>query len=154
MKCIGQDRMVLLSSAGGAVNGMTVAWGGFGVMLGEPCIFFAVRPSRFTYQLTEAGVDVSLCTLSKEHAGALTYLGTRSGRDGDKLSAVGLSPLRMPCGGYGIAEARLVITARKIYSHAMMSEEIHDPALVSKWYSREGLHKLYIAAVKRIYLAE
>ena len=154
MRLIGQERMLLLASAGGAVNGMTVAWGCFGVMWGEPCISFAVRPSRFSYHLTEAGDTVSLCALGAEKSAALAYFGTHSGREGDKFAAMGLSPITMPCGGVGVVEAELVITARKKYAHTIQEGDICDPALISRWYGREGFHKLYVAAVQGIYVKE
>ena len=154
MALIGRERMLLLAAAGGAINGMTVAWGGFGVMWGEPCVYFAIRPSRFTYHLTEVGEDVSLCTLGVDHAAALTHFGTHSGRDGDKFAATGLKPMKMPCGGVGVREAELVITAKKRYAHAMTEGEFFDPALLTRWYAREGFHKLYVAAVQGIYIKE
>lgn len=154
MGLIGRERMLLLASAGGAVNGMTIAWGGFGVMWGEPCVFFAVRPSRFTYLFTESGEDLSLCALAEDRAAALTYFGTHSGRDGDKFAATGLTLVRMPCGGVGVGEARLVITAQKRYAHAMSEGDFYAPATLSRWYGREEFHKLYVAAVKGIYITE
>jgi flavin reductase (DIM6/NTAB) family NADH-FMN oxidoreductase RutF len=104
--------------------------------------------------LTEAGENVSLCALSEGNAEALTYFGTHSGREGNKFAATGLTPLTMPCGGVGVREARLVITARKVYSHAMQEGEFSDLSLISRWYAREGFHTLYMAAVRGIYLAE
>lgn len=154
MGLIGRERMLLLAGAGGTINGMTVAWGGFGVMWGEPCVYFAVRPTRFTYQLTEAGEDVSLCALGADQTAALTYFGTHSGREGDKFAAIGLNPIKMPCGGIGVEEAELVISAKKKYSHAMAAGDFCDPSLLSRWYNGEGFHTLYVAAVQGLYTKE
>ena len=151
---IGRDKMILLASAGGVVNGMTVAWGGFGVMWGEPCIHFAIRPSRFTHHLAEAGESFALCSLPKERAAALTYFGTHSGREGDKFSSAGITPITMPCGGAGICEASLVITARKMLAHTISTKDFFDPEVFRKWYPTGDLHTLYFAKVSAIYIAD
>ena len=153
MGLIGRERMLLLATAGGTVNGMTVAWGGLGVMWGMPCVYYAIRPSRFTHQLTEAGECVSLCALQAAYTEALTYFGTHSGREGDKFKAAGLNPITMPCGGVGVSGARLIVTAKKVFSHAISAGEIKN-VIYDRWYKDEDLHTMYVAAVQAIYLAE
>ena len=99
---VGKQKMLLSASDAHATNVMTVAWGGFGVMWGTPCAFFAIRPSRYTYTLAEAGEHFALMSLSAGYDGALSYCGTHSGREGDKLAAAGLTPLTLPSGALAV----------------------------------------------------
>ena len=66
---VGKQKMLLSASDAHATNVMTVAWGGLGVMWGTPCAFFAIRPSRYTYTLAEAGEHFALMSLSAGYDG-------------------------------------------------------------------------------------
>ena len=152
MRLIARGRLLLLSRAGERQNGMAVAWGTLGVMWGVPVIGYAVRPSRHSHRLTEEGSEVSLCALPEALAGVFSYFGTHSGGGEDKFAATGLHPTLMPCGGMGLEEAELIVTAQKIYAHATSAEELRDGGLLERWYSREPFHTLYFARIERIYL--
>ena len=133
---------------------MTVGWGGFGVMWGRPVVFYAVRPTRFTFALAEEGRAVSFAAFPTSFSGALSYLGTHSGREGEKYSAAGITPIEMPNGGIGFREASLILTGRRIFSHPMGREDFSDENIEKKWYEKEPYHTLYAAEIERIYLAE
>ena len=85
--------MILSATDARGTNAMTVAWGGLGVMWGEPCAFFSIRPSRYTFGFAETGESFSLMVLSDGFDAALSYCGTHSGREGDKLIGAGLTPI-------------------------------------------------------------
>lgn len=140
-----------MARQGAICNAMTVGWGGIGVMWGEPAIFFAVRPSRYTFGLCEEGSEVSLSSFPGEMARALSYCGTHSGRDGEKWTAAGLTPIKMPCGGDGFAEATLIITARKVFSVPLDAGRFFDDSLMERWYGHEPMHTFYVSLVGGIY---
>lgn len=60
-----------------------------------PLILCAVESGNFTDELLKASGQFALSLVSEEHAAALLACGRRSGRDGDKFAATGLTPL--PC---------------------------------------------------------
>ena len=67
-------------------NTMTVAWGYFGIMWNKPMAVVVVRPTRFTFEFMELYETFTLSAFDKKHKKALTLLGTKSGRDGDKIA--------------------------------------------------------------------
>lgn len=151
---VGKRKMLLSASDARGTNVMTVAWGGFGVMWGAPCAFFAIRPSRYTYTFAEAGECFSLMSLSAAYDGALSYCGAHSGREGDKLVAAGLTPLVLPSGCFAVSEAELVFDLQKLYTHPITPSEFWSRESVDKWYGKGDFHKLYFAEVKKIYRKE
>jgi flavin reductase (DIM6/NTAB) family NADH-FMN oxidoreductase RutF len=74
-------------------NTMTIGWGSIGIVWRKPVFTVLVRPSRYTHEFIERGgeftVSVPLGTLKP----ALGVCGSRSGRDGDKIAAAGLTLL-------------------------------------------------------------
>lgn len=143
--------MLLSATDSRGTNAMTVAWGGFGVMWGQPVAFFGIRPSRYTYTFAEAGERFSLMALSEEHDAALSYCGTHSGRDGDKLAAAGLMPITLPSGAFCVDEADLAFDLKKIYSYPLSPTDFWSQDAVGKWYEKGDFHKLYFARVEKIY---
>ena len=154
MGVLAKDKMLLTAESGGRFNSMTVGWGGFGVMWGRAVAYYAIRPTRYTFSLAEEGSAISLAAFPAAFSGALAYLGTHSGRDGEKYTAAGVTPIRMPHGGIGFSEARLVLTGRRIFSHPIKPENFTDGEIATRWYRDEPYHTLYIAEVEHIFVAE
>ena len=151
---VGKEKMLLSATDARGTNVMTVAWGGFGVMWGAPCVFFAIRPSRYTYSFAEAGTRASLMALKKGSDAALSYCGTHSGREENKLDGAGLTPCALPSGGFAVEEAEIVFDLQKLYSHRIAPTEFWSQNAVAKWYDRGDFHMLYVASVEKIYLRE
>ena len=149
---LSKGKLLLTATAGEKCNTMTIAWGALGTMWGVPLIFYAVRPCRYTYEFTEAGDTVTFSCLDAKYGAAVAYCGTHSGRAEDKLSAAGLAPVIMPCGAHAVAEAHLIIAAKKIYSHPISERELCDRALEAIWYEKDPYHTLYAAKIERIYV--
>ena len=58
----------------------------------------------------------TVCAFPQKYHSALSLLGTKSGRDMDKITAAGLTPVPSSCvGAPSYAEASLVLECRKIY---------------------------------------
>lgn len=131
----------------GEFNTMTVSWGSLGTMWNKPFAQVVVRPSRYTYGFLERFPDFTLCSFSEEHRDALRLLGTRSGRDGDKIAEAGLTPasssaVGSPC----FAEANLVLECRKIYWQDLDSGHFLDPE-IEEHYPRRDYHRIYFGEV-------
>jgi len=114
----------------GMFNSMTVGWGSFGVMWNVPFAQVVVRPGRYTYQFMEQYDTFTLCALGKKHRDALKILGSRSGRDVDKISEAGLTPIPSTrIAAPGLAEAQLIMELRKIYWDDLEPGHFLDPSI-------------------------
>jgi flavin reductase (DIM6/NTAB) family NADH-FMN oxidoreductase RutF len=131
-------------------NAMTVSWGSLGVMWERPFAQAVVRPTRFTYRFTEEFDDFTLCAFPEKYREALNVLGSRSGRDGDKIAAVGLTPVASrTASSPAFAEAELILECRKIYVDTIDPDGFVDPS-IEKNYTGD-YHRVYFGQVQRIF---
>ena len=84
--------VLLTSRAMGRVNTMTIGWGTLGVEWGLPVFVAYVREGHFTRQLIDkSGVFTVNVPIGEPDKRVLAAAGTTSGRDGDKIAALGLT---------------------------------------------------------------
>lgn len=96
---------------------MTIGWGALGTMWSRPFAFVAVRHSRYTYQFMEKYDSFTVSAFPEQYHDALKLLGSRSGRDGDKIAASGLNPeASVAISAPSFKEAELVLECHKIYA--------------------------------------
>lgn len=147
------DRQWMLISAGDEArsNTMTASWGGFGVLWNKPVATAYVRPTRFTYGLTEKFDRFSLAFLDEKYRSALRLCGRESGRDMDKWLAAGLTPVAAEGTVYP-AEARMVMICRKLYWFDIDPANMLDPS-VDRFYKND-YHRAYIAEIEKVLVRE
>lgn len=135
----------------GEFNAMTVGWGGFGIMWNKPMAMIVVRPTRFTYQFLNSFDTFSLCAFDDQFKPALQVLGSKSGRDCDKINLAGLSPIASNLIAAPVyRESDLNIECRKLYwedlnpNHFLTSD-------INKNYPERDYHRLVIGEVFTIH---
>jgi len=131
-------------------NAMTVAWGSLGEMWNKPFVQVVVRPTRHTHGFMEKFSTFTLCAFPEAYRNAMTLIGTQSGRDGDKISESGLTPVpslkvQAPC----FEEAELVIECRKMYWDDFDPRHFLDPSIDSQ-YPQKDYHRFYFGEVVEI----
>jgi len=128
-------------------NSMTVSWGSMGVMWEKPFVQVVVRPTRFTYKFTETSPDFTLCAFPEEYRKALSLLGTKSGRDSDKINESGLTPCKSSkVKSPSYIEANLVIECKKIYADIIKPEGFVEKNL-ERHYPLGDYHRVYFGEV-------
>ena len=104
------DRQWALVTAGSIehYNSCTVGWGSLGNLWGptgrsRPTVTVYVHPARYTCEFLERGDTFTVSFYPPEYRRALGYIGSHSGRDGDKAAAAGLTPVAFGQGvTYGV----------------------------------------------------
>ncbi len=146
---IGEDWMAVTAAAKGRVNTMTASWGGVGILWGLPVATVYIRPQRYTREFIDQSVSFSLSVFDAAHRATLSYFGSVSGRDADKIKESGLTVAYDGETPY-FSEARLVLFCRKLYRQEMKPESFVDTALVRQWYPERDYHIMYVGAVEKI----
>lgn len=148
------DRWFLLTSGDfqkSHFNTMTVAWGSTGIMWGKPFVQVVVRMSRYTLEFLEKYDSFTLCAFAPEQRDTLLMLGTKSGRDSDKIKESGLTPIASAhVTAPGFAEAELIIEARKMYWQDMAPAQFLDPT-IEEQYPNKDYHRIYFGEVLAIW---
>ena len=131
----------------GSYNAMTVAWGSIGNMWNLPIAMVVVRPSRHTYGFINTYPTFTLCGFSKKYRKALNLLGTKSGRDCDKISEAGLTPtVSEKVGAPTYKEANLSIACKKIYFHDFNPGQFLDNR-IEKHYASKDYHRMIFGEI-------
>lgn len=133
-----------------AYNAMTVAWGSFGVMWNLPIVMVVVRPSRYTFKFLNDFDAFTLCGFPPRYKKALTLLGTKSGRDCDKIKESGLTPVASEfVSAPSFKEACLSIACRKIYFDDFKPEQFLDDR-IEKQYKYGDYHRMVFGEILNI----
>ena len=146
------DKKWALVTAGNekSFNTMTVSWGGLGTLWNLPVATVYVRPSRYTHEFMEREPLFTVSFYAEERRKELAVLGRYSGRDCDKVSMTGLTPIAAETSlgkTMTFAEAELTLVCRKIYARDM-DKSLISPAVASSHYEPdEPAHTAYIGEV-------
>lgn len=123
-------------------NTCVVGWGMLGNIWDLPgkrsVVSIFVHPDRYTSQFLKKYDMFTVSFYSLKYKPALTYLGSHSGRDGDKVAKVGLTPL--PIGdGVTFEEAEITFLCHKLYLHQFSKDGLSEE--IKKYYA--GRPKVY-----------
>jgi flavin reductase (DIM6/NTAB) family NADH-FMN oxidoreductase RutF len=143
---IRDDWMLITAGDAGSFNTMTASWGAFGELWHKKVCFCFVRPTRHTYGFMEKADTFTLTFFDEKYRDVLKYCGTRSGRDVDKITETGLTPLTSGSGSVYFAEARLVLECRKIHYQDLDPANFIDNAIHNE-YPEKDYHRMYIGEV-------
>lgn len=131
-------------------NTMTVAWGYFGIMWNKPMAVVVVRPGRFTFEFINKYNTFTLCAFDKKHKKDLLLLGTKSGRDGDKIAETSLTVIKSSVvAAPSFNESELIIECRKTYHDDFKPENFLDHS-IDKNYPLKDYHRMYFGEVLNI----
>ncbi len=127
--------ILLTTKAGDTVNTMTIGWGTVGIEWGRPVFVAYVRQSRFTRELLDQNPEFTInCPLGDVDPKILGFCGTKSGREHDKITEMGLhleQPLEI--GVPGIRELPLTLECKVIYRNEQPVAHI-QPDILERYY--------------------
>lgn len=138
-------------------NTMTASWGHLGSIWGHggglPTAVAYVRPQRYTKEFVDREEYYTLTFFPAEYKKALGYLGSHSGRDGDKVAAAGLTPVFAEDWTF-FDEASLVLVCRKLYRAPLVEEGFLDREVLEDCYPKRDFHDLYIGQIVKVLVKE
>lgn len=151
---IGKEWMLITAGTQAAHNTMTASWGGLGFLWHKPVAIAFIRPQRYTKEFVEQRERFTLSFFGLQaQRKALGLLGSKSGRDGDKIAQAGLTPTQLD-GEPTFAEARLVLVCKKLYQQDQTEGSFLDSSIVEEHYANKDFHTMYIAEIEKVYIQE
>lgn len=134
----------------GKYNSMTISWGSIGVIWGKPFVQVVVRPTRYTHEFIENFPDFTICAFDEEFRKVLNKLGSKSGRNIDKVNKSGLTPISSKViSAPSFDEARLVIECKTMYKAPFDPKNFVSPEIES-CYSAKDYHTCYYGEILHI----
>ena len=131
-------------------NTMTASWGGLGVLWGRNVAFVFIRPSRHTFGFANNTALFTLSFFNESYRPALSLCGEKSGRNIDKASAAGLTPIvfregRID-GAVSFGEAKEIIVCKKLYAQDFDPALFLDVSIEGNYHGKD-YHRLFIGEI-------
>lgn len=147
-------------NADGKANPMTIGWGTLGIEWGKPIFTVFVRKSRYTKEFLDKNREFTVnIALGDPDKNIISVCGTRSGRELDKVSFLGLTPEEaQTVAAPGFREMPLTLECKVIYQQDQDPAAI-DPDCDSRYYAKgtanEGdYHTAYYGLITGAYIIE
>ena len=157
--------ILLTTKAEGQVNTMTIGWGMMGIEWSKPIFMALVRESRHTKSILEKNGEFTInIPYGDFDSKILGFCGTKSGRDTDKISDLGLTlvepeSIDVP----GIRELPLTLECKVLYRQEQDLSAIPDEIL-QRYYpqdvdgshpgSNRDYHIMYYGEIVSAYIIE
>ncbi|QBD84671.1 flavin reductase family protein [Clostridium tetani] len=135
------------------VNTMTIGWANIGYQWRMPIFSVMVRKSRYTYELIEKASEFTVSipvdvNLKKE----LTFCGSKSGRDVDKIKECNLKlekgkKIETPI----IDNCEMHFECKILYKEAMVKENLSED-IKDKFYKDGDYHTFYYGEILDCYI--
>ena len=149
---IGKEWMLLTGGNAENFNTMTASWGQLGVLWNKNVFTCYIRPNRYTYEFVDNGESFTVSFFSEEYRKALSFCGSHSGRDCDKVKETGLTPVEID-GCMTFEEADMVFVCRKLYTYDQSAESFTtNDGIQEKFYSTDPYHRAYISEITAVYV--
>jgi len=141
-----------LLSAGDAEkhNTMTIAWGSLGIMWAKPVFSVVIRPQRYTKEFVDSNELFTVSFFPDGYRKALNILGTKSGKDCDKIAESGLTPF-FPDGTVAFEEANMIFICKKLHGGQQLDPTVFiDKSLDSVMYPKKDYHYYYTGEIVKV----
>jgi flavin reductase (DIM6/NTAB) family NADH-FMN oxidoreductase RutF len=93
-------------------NSLTASGGGLGMLFKKPTTWCILRADRYTLEMIQKEQTYTMSYFPDEYREQILFLGSKSGRDSEKMKEVELTSVQTPCGDMSFKEARLIIECK------------------------------------------
>ena len=151
---IGRDWLLLTGGTKEKFNTMTASWGQLGRLWNKDVFTAYIRPNRYTFEFVEKDDCFTASFFTMDHRKELSFCGSNSGRDVDKVKATGLTPVELD-GCMAFEEADMVFVLRKLYTYDMQESGFtSNDGFPAAFYSADPYHKAFISEITAVYVKE
>lgn len=145
----------MTTKTGDKVNTMTIAWGGINIVWNRNVFVTYVRYSRDTYEMLENGDSYTISIpLNNDLKHELSYCGTKSGRDVDKIKECNLQlipgrKVNVPV----LSDCELHYECKILYRQAMEPGMVPED-IKNRFYKGHNYHMIYYGEIVDSYILE
>jgi flavin reductase (DIM6/NTAB) family NADH-FMN oxidoreductase RutF len=109
---VGKDFFAITAGKQAHYNSMIGSGGGFGLLFRKPTTWCIARNDRYTLELIKKEQTYTLSFFPDEYKKQMLFLGSKSGRDSEKMKEVELTNIQTPSGNSSFKEAGLIIECK------------------------------------------
>ena len=126
-------------------NMMTISWGGLGTIWNKPVVTVYARKSRHTHKYLDENEYFTVSFYPEKYKDVLGVMGSKSGRDMDKMTQSGLTPVEAG-DSISFKEAELTLVCKKMFVQELDTDKM-SKEMAEQFYSDNDYHDMYIAEV-------
>ncbi|MCQ2542163.1 MAG: flavin reductase [Lachnospiraceae bacterium] len=141
--------LITAKNPDGKVNTMTASWGMMGEIWGKEAVTVYIRQSRYTKEFVDSQEYFTL-SLFDGYKKELGILGSKSGRDGDKISEVGFT-IEEVDNQPTFSQCKAVLVCKKMYQNDIAIKDMKED-IVKAMYQDGDQHTMYIAEIVGCYV--
>ena len=144
---VGKDFSVITAGKKSHYNSMIGSGGGLGLLFKKPVTWCVFRTDRYTLELLMEEQTYTLSYFPDEYKDQALFLGSKSGRDSEKMKESELTGLELPSGDMSFREARLIIECKLMQITTpdpddFCTQEARD--YISEAYKNVNDHRKYV----------
>jgi flavin reductase (DIM6/NTAB) family NADH-FMN oxidoreductase RutF len=109
---VGKVFPVITAGKENLYNSMTASGGGLGMLFKKPTTWCILRADRYTLELIQKEQTYTMSYFPTEYSEQVLFLGSKSGRDSEKMKEVKLTSVQTPSRDMSFKEARLIIECK------------------------------------------
>jgi flavin reductase (DIM6/NTAB) family NADH-FMN oxidoreductase RutF len=109
---VGKDYYAITAGKEDHYNSMIGSGGGMGLLFKKPTTWCTFRADRYTLEMIQKEQTYTLSYFPEVYKERMLFLGSKSGRDGEKMKEVELTSVQTPSGDMSFKEARLIIECK------------------------------------------
>lgn len=141
--------LITAKNPDGKVNTMTASWGMMGEIWGKEAVTVYIRQSRYTKEFVDSQEYFTL-SLFDGYKKELGVLGSKSGRDGDKISEVGFT-IEEVDNQPTFSQCKAVLVCKKMYQDDIAIKDMKED-ITKAMYQDGDQHTMYIAEIVGCYV--
>ncbi|MBQ3699096.1 MAG: flavin reductase [Prevotella sp.] len=142
-----RDAQLLCAGNKEKSNAMTIGWGGIGTFWQRPALTVYVAEQRYTKMFMDDSEFFTVMSFDVKDSKVLNYMGTKSGRDGDKAQALGLHTAYTANGTPYFTEATMVIECKIMYAAPLDPQHFKSDVPKKVYGNPASVHSMYIGEV-------
>ena len=142
-----RDAQLLCAGNTEKSNAMTIGWGGIGTFWQRPALTVYVAEQRYTKKFIDDSEYFTVMSFDVKDSKVLNYMGTKSGRDGDKAQALGLHTAYTANGTPYFTEATMVIECKIMYAAPLDPQHFKSDVPKKVYGNPASVHSMYIGEV-------
>ena len=136
----------------GKVNTMTISWGNIGIEWGEDVFITLVRDSRFTKEFIDKNGKFTVTIPTDDSLKyELTFCGTKSGRDFDKIEECNFIMEKSDSFDIPHIKCNSIVVECEVMYYQRMYEGNMTDSFKEKFYSSGDIHTLYHGKILNMY---
>ena len=142
-----RDAQLLCAGNKEKSNAMTIGWGGIGTFWQRPALTVYVAEQRYTKKFMDDSEYFTVMSFDVKDSKVLNYMGTKSGRDGDKAQALGLHTVYTANGTPYYTEATMVIECKIMFAAPLDPQHFKSDVPKKVYGNPASVHSMNIGEV-------